>query len=101
MNFLPFNVKLCDFSLFCYSTTFIMRWGSKVSTATQFGLNGPRMESAPVQTRLGAHPASLQWVCTRSLSSGKVAGMRRWPPTSSRAEVKERAELYLYLPSWP
>ena len=54
-----------------------MRWGSKVSTATQFGLNGPGMESAPVQTRLGAHPASLQWVCTRSLSSGKVAGMRR------------------------
>jgi len=35
---------------------------------------------------------------------GKAAGPWRWPPTSSRAEVKERVELYLYSPSgvsWP
>jgi hypothetical protein len=29
-------------------------------------------------------------------TGGKVAGVRRWPPTASGAAVKERVELYLY-----
>jgi hypothetical protein len=32
---------------------------------------------------------------------GKAAGAWRWPPTPSSAEVKERVEVYLYLPSGP
>jgi hypothetical protein len=30
-----------------------------------------------------------------------VKRQKRWPPTPSSAEVKERAELYLYSPSGP
>jgi len=53
--------------------------------------------SAPVQTGLGAHPAS----CT--MGTGSFPGVTRpgrganHPPPSS-AEVKERVELYMYTP---
>jgi len=45
-------------------------------------------------------------LCKRYLvfPRGKSAGAWRWPPTSSNAEVKERAQVYLYSPygpSWP
>jgi len=50
--------------------------------------------SAPFQTCPVAHPAS----CTMGTGSfprgGKADGTRRWPPTSSSTEVKERVELY-------
>jgi hypothetical protein len=36
------------------------------------------------------------WVFT----GGKTAGAWRWPPTPSRAEVKERVVLYPYSPLW-
>jgi len=53
--------------------------------------------SAPVQTGLGAHPASY------TMGTGSFAGVKRpgrgvdHPPTSI-AEVKERVERYLYSP---
>jgi len=59
--------------------------------------------SAPVQTGPGAHPASY------TMGTGSFPGVKRLgrgvghPPPPS-AEVKERAELYLYSPSgnpWP
>jgi hypothetical protein len=56
--------------------------------------------SASVQTGRGAHPASYA-MGTWSLSGGKAAGVWRWPPTPSSAEVKERVRLYLYTPSRP
>jgi hypothetical protein len=92
------------FSLFCYSTTFIMGWDSKVVIATRYGMGGPGWNPHLSKPDLGPTQPPLQWVRTQSLSRGKAAGMRQWPPTSSRAEVKERAELYLSfssLPSWP
>ena len=54
--------------------------------------------SAPVQTGLGAHPAS----CTMGTGSSTVPkrpgrGADHAPPYS--AEVKERVELYFYSPS--
>jgi len=36
-----------------------------------------------------------------SLSRTKAAGAWRWPPTPSRAMVKERVEIFLYFPSGP
>jgi len=58
--------------------------------------------SAPVQTGPGAHPATHA-MCTGSFLGGGVKrpgrGIDHPPP--SRAEVKERVELYLYSPSGP
>jgi len=83
---------------------------SSVGIATRYGLDGPGIESrcgarfsGPAQTRPGAHPASY------TMSTGSFPGVKQQgcgvdhPPPSS-AEVKERAELYLYSlfrPSWP
>jgi hypothetical protein len=49
-------------------------------------------------------PLSLLYNGYRVFLGDKAAGAWRWPPTPSNAEVKERVELYLYLPSglsWP
>ena len=59
--------------------------------------------SAPVQTGLGAHPASYT-MGTGSFPGVKVQGRGVDYPPPSSAEVKEREELYLYSPSglsWP
>jgi len=77
---------------------------SSVGIATCYGLDGQGIESrwgarfsAPVQTGSGAHPAS------HTMGTGSFPGVRRtrrgvdYPPPS-RAEVKERVELYLYSP---
>jgi hypothetical protein len=55
--------------------------------------------SAPVQTGPGAHAASYA-MGTRSFPEVKrpVREVDHTPP--SRAEVKERVELYLYTPLW-
>ena len=83
---------------------------SSVGIATGYGLDGRGIESrlwtrfsAPVQTSPGAHPVSY------TMSTGSLPGVKRSVrgvdhPALSRAEVKERVELYLYSPfgtSWP
>jgi len=44
-------------------------------------------------------PLSLLYNGYRVFPRGKAGGVWRWPPTPSRAEVKERVELHLYSPS--
>ena len=56
--------------------------------------------SAPVQTGPGAHPASYT-MDTGSFSGVKLPGRGVDHPPPSIAEIKERAELYLYSPSGP
>jgi len=56
--------------------------------------------SVPVQTGPGAHPASYT-MGTKSFLGVKQLRHGVDHPHPSRAEVKERAELYLYSPSGP
>jgi hypothetical protein len=77
---------------------------SSVGIATRYRLDGPGIESrwgarfsAPVETGPGTHPASY------TMGTGSFPGVKRpgsvvdhTPP--SRAEIKERVELYLYFP---
>jgi hypothetical protein len=82
---------------------------SAVCIATCYGLHGPRIESRwrrdfPHLSRpdLGSTQTPVQWL--PGLSGCKAAGAWRRPPTPSRAEVKEKVELYIYSPSghsWP
>jgi hypothetical protein len=80
---------------FVYSTNILYGPGSSVGIATDYGLDGPEIESrwgarflAHVQTGPGAHPAS----CT--MGTGCFPGVKRpgrgadHPPPSS-AEVKK------------
>jgi hypothetical protein len=56
--------------------------------------------SAPVQNGPGAHPASYT-MCNGSCPGVKWPGRGVDHPPPSSAEVKEKAELYLYFPSGP
>jgi hypothetical protein len=87
----------------------IHNWGreSSVGIATRYGLDGPGIKSrweakfsAPLQTGLGAHTASY------TMGTGSFPRVKRLRrgivhPSPSRAEVKERVNLYLYSPSGP
>jgi len=46
-------------------------------------------------------PPSLLYNGHRIIIGGKAAEAWRWPPTTSRAEIKERVQLYLYSLSGP
>jgi len=81
---------------------FEKRWPSLYSECLRAGRSGDWTPvearfSAPVQTGLGAHPASY------TMGTGSFPGVKRpgsgvdHPPPSS-AEVKERVELYFYSP---
>jgi hypothetical protein len=79
---------------------------SSAGIATRYELDGPGIESRwggifqHVQTGLGAYPTS----CTKGTESFprvKRPGRGVDHPPPSSAEVKERAEPYLYSPSGP
>ena len=106
----PLNIwKICSpLQYKAYSSVVInFSRDSSVGLATRYGAgqSGDRIPvgarfSAPVQTGLGAHPAS----CTMgngSFPRVKLPGAWRWSSTPSSTEVKERVELYLYSSSGP
>jgi hypothetical protein len=93
------------FSQNCSFGTSVGR-NSSVGIATRYRLDVPRFESLwgryfPHSPRpaLGPIQPPIQWV--PCLPGGKASGAWRWLPTPSRAEVKERVDLYLYSPSRP
>jgi hypothetical protein len=74
---------------------------SSVGTATNYGLEGPGIESRwgldfphPSRPALGTTQPPIKLY--RAFPRGKAAGAWCWPPTSSNAKVKEEVELYLY-----
>ena len=100
--------KCVGFHRFFWSILTEVCRDSSVGIATNYGLDGPGIESRwgrefPVQTGPGAHPA----FCT--MGTGSFVGVKR-PGRDvdhslpSSTEVKERVKLYLYSlsgPSWP
>ena len=78
---------------------------SAVGIATCYGLDGPGIDSRgvdvphPSRPALGPTQLPKQWV--PGLSRGRAAGVWRWPPNSTSAEVKVRVQLYFYSPSGP
>jgi len=82
-------------------------WRSLYSDSLRTGWSGDRIPvvkfSAPVQTGPGVQPSSYT-IATGSFSGVQQPGRGVDHPPSPSAEVKERAELYLYSPfghSWP
>jgi hypothetical protein len=77
-----------------------------VGITTRYGPDGPGIESRGgeiLRTRPDGPwgPPSLLYNVYFVFPGGKSAGVWRWPPTPSSAEVKQRVELYLYSPSGP
>jgi hypothetical protein len=77
---------------------------SAVGIMTRYGLDDPGIESwlgarfsASVHTGPGAHPASYT-MGTGSFPEANRPGCGVDHPSTSSAEVKERAGLYLYVP---
>jgi hypothetical protein len=75
---------------------------SSIGIASRYGLDGPGIESrwgarssAPVHTDPGAQRRY------RGIHGGKAAGGGVDHPPPSKAEVKERVDLYLFSPSGP
>jgi len=93
---------LVELGIFLNATPFSVGRDCVVGIATGYGMDGLGIE---IQTRrdfrhppkpvLGPIHPLLQWV--PGLSRGTAAEVWRWP-TPSSAEVKERAQLYIYSP---
>jgi hypothetical protein len=72
--------------------------GSTVGIATRYGLECPRVESRLCPDRPSC-PYSVLYIRYRiSLQGVKLAGPDFDRPPTSRTEVRERVELYFYLP---
>jgi hypothetical protein len=79
---------------------------SSVGTATRYGLESPGIESGwgrdfSHTSRPALGLPNLLHNGYRVFPGGKAAGALRKPPTPSSADVKERVQLYIYLPSGP
>jgi len=89
-----------------YYNTYHCGPGSSAGIATDYGLDGPGIESRcgqdfpPVQISCGAHPASCKKV-TRSFQGVEAAGACCWPLTPLYCRGHGRVELYLYPPNGP
>ena len=95
------------FFIYIYIYIYKVDQDSSVGIATRYGLDGPGSESTwrrdfPYRSRpiLGPTQPSIQWV-PGFFPGGKAVGRGVNHPPPSRAEVKERVELYLYSPSGP
>jgi len=82
--------------------------GSSVDMATDYGLDGPGIESrwearfsTPVQTGPGAQPTSCTMDTGSFLGDKKRPGRDADPSSPSSAVGHERVELYLYSPYGP
>jgi hypothetical protein len=79
---------------------------SSVGIATCYGLDGSGIESRWAEIfctcpdRLW-DPPSPTYNEYRVFPEGKTVELWLWPPTTSRAEVKESVDLHLYSPSGP
>jgi hypothetical protein len=78
--------------------------GSSVGIATDYGLDGPGIETRwgrvfSHTSRPALGPPSLLYNGYRVFPGGKAVGAWCWPPTRSSVEVEN--ELYLYSPSRP
>jgi hypothetical protein len=92
---------------FCTHSSPYMGWDRSLSIATCYKLDGLGTESqwgagfsAPIQTGPAAHSASCT-MGTRSFLGEKWPGRGVDHPPPPNAEVKGRAQLYLYSPSGP
>jgi len=87
------NIQIMHVLLLRYSDWLQAGWyGDRIPVSAKF--------SPTVHTGPGYHPATYT-MDTGYFSGVKPPGSWRWPATPSRAEVKERVELYLYFPSGP
>jgi len=80
-------------------------WRSRYSDWLRAGPSGDRIPvggNIPYPSRPVLEPTqtSVKWIPIL-FPWGKTTGAWRWPLTQSRAEVKEREEMYLYSSSWP
>ena len=75
-----------------------------VGVATRYGLSGPGIESRsgrgfphPSRPALGLTQPPVQWI-PGFFPGGEAAGVRRYHPPPSSAEIRDRIELYLCSP---
>jgi hypothetical protein len=86
----------------CISWAGISQSVQRLATGwTVRGSNPGRGETFRIRPDRPWGPSSLLHNGYRVFPGGKAAGMLRWPPTPSSAEVKERVHLYLYSTSGP
>jgi hypothetical protein len=99
----------CCFSgFFCYCIC-CLSWGgleecsrySDLLCAGRCGIRCQLGEFFRTRPHRSWGPSYLLYSAYRIFPGGKVAGTWQWPPIPSSAEVKERAQLYLYFPSGP
>jgi len=97
-----------QFMFYCLMVLCIfVGWDNVVGIATRYGLesrvsnpSGGQNWPHPSWPALAHTQPAVQWI-PGLFSGGKAAGSWWWPLIPSRAEVKERVELYLCSPSGP